>query len=390
MTEGRPWRALAPLVLATMASQALLVVLAPTIVAIGADLGASVATVGQARSVTAAVSITVSVAFAAKADALGVRRLIRYGSGLAVVACGAVAAATSIGLFLAAHALVGLAFALLLSAGFAGIAAFDAQRRAWATGFVAGANALAWIVVSPLAASLTDWRSWQWAQAVPAAIAVGALLTAGRAVPTPVQRARGSVWAPFTVPSARRWVIAETVAFGAWTAVLTFAGAFFIEHLDVREAVVGWLLAAGAAAYFVASTRSGWLFDRMSLRVLVAVSSLAMAVAVPVMLGLADTVVAAVVAFCVIGVIAGVRTPASAGLGLRQLPEQPGAMMAARTAATQLGYLIGAVVGGVLIAGPGYPVLGLVLAAGMVVAAWLALRVDEDVDEDVRTRPAAS
>lgn len=45
----RPWRMLVPLVLATMASQSLLVVLAPTIVAVGADLHSPVATVGQPR-----------------------------------------------------------------------------------------------------------------------------------------------------------------------------------------------------------------------------------------------------------------------------------------------------------------------------------------------------
>lgn len=387
MADERPWRALTPLVLATMTSQALLVVLAPTIVAIGRELGASVATVGQARSVTAAVSITVSVAFAARADALGVRRLIRLGAVLAVAACAAVAAVQTTALFLAAHALVGLAFALLLSGGFAGVAAFAPERRAWATGFVAGANALAWIVVNPLAANLTEWSSWRWAQAVPAGIAVAALLTAGNAQPTPrASRPGSSLWAPFTVASARRWVIAEVVAFGAWTAVLTFAGAFFIQHLGAREAVVGWLLAAGAAAYFAASTRSGWLVRRVPLRLLVAGSSLAMAVAVPVMLGVTDTLLAAVAMFCLIGLVAGVRTPASAGIGLQQLPEQPGAMMAARTAATQLGYLIGAVVGGAVIAGPGYGVLGLVLAAGMVLSAWLALRVREEI----RTQPATS
>jgi hypothetical protein len=52
-------------------------------------------------------------------------------------------------------------------------------------------------------------------------------------------------------------------------------------------------------------------------------------------------------------------------------------MMAARTAATQLGYLLGAAVGGVLIAGTGYRTLGFVLAAGMAVSALLVLRVDD-------------
>ena len=52
-------------------------------------------------------------------------------------------------------------------------------------------------------------------------------------------------------------------------------------------------------------------------------------------------------------------------------------MMAARTAATQLGYLLGAIVGGALVAGAGYAVLGFVLAAGMATSALLVLRVDD-------------
>lgn len=55
-------------------------------------------------------------------------------------------------------------------------------------------------------------------------------------------------------------------------------------------------------------------------------------------------------------------------------------MMAARTAATQFGYLLGAVIGGVVIAGTGYGTLGIVLAAGMAASAWLVLRVDDPLE----------
>ena len=147
---------LAPLVLATMASQALLVVLSPTIVAIGADLGASVSAVGQARSLTAGVAIATSVAITTRIDAVGVPRLLALGAGLAVVACAAVAASPTLAAFLAAHILVGLSFACLLSAGFAGVAAFAPDRRAWAIGYVAGANALAWVVVNPIVGKLVQ------------------------------------------------------------------------------------------------------------------------------------------------------------------------------------------------------------------------------------------
>ncbi|WP_418606851.1 hypothetical protein [Georgenia sp. SUBG003] len=50
-------------------------------------------------------------------------------------------------------------------------------------------------------------------------------------------------------------------------------------------------------------------------------------------------------------------------------------MMAARTAATQLGYLLGAVAGGLLIAVAGYASLGLVLGGVMLISGALALGV---------------
>jgi predicted MFS family arabinose efflux permease len=55
-------------------------------------------------------------------------------------------------------------------------------------------------------------------------------------------------------------------------------------------------------------------------------------------------------------------------------------MMGARTAATQFGYLLGAVVGGAVIAGPGYGALGFVIAGGMLLSAWLVLGVHDPLE----------
>ncbi|HUO70693.1 MAG TPA: MFS transporter [Solirubrobacteraceae bacterium] len=372
---------LAPLVLATMASQALLVALSPTIVSIAGDLRTSVGAVGQARSVAAGIAIVASLAIVARVDSLGVRRLLGVGSVLGTIACAAVAFAPTLAVFLAAHVLVGLAFACLLSAGFAGVAAFGTERRPWAIGWVAGANALAWIVVNPIVGVLTEWLSWRAAQVVPAGIAVAALLASPAAALAPSQPA-----APLAVllgeRSARRWLGAEVIAYAAWTALLTFAGAFFIERLGVPEAATGWLLATGAAAHLAGATKSGPLVSRVPRRRLVAGSALTMAILVFVLLGLTSAAPAAVATFCALALAAGIRSPASSGLGLEQLPGHPGAMMAARTAATQLGYLLGAIVGGAVISRGGYGTLGIVLALSMASSAVLILRVD-----DGRTMP---
>jgi predicted MFS family arabinose efflux permease len=368
---------LAPLMLATMASQALIVVLAPTIVAVGADLGASVGAAGQARSVTAGAAILASAAIAGRIDSVGISRLLAAGAAVAIIASAAVAAAPNLVAFLLAHVLVGIALACLLSAGFAGVAGFTPERRAWAIGYVAGANALAWIAVTPVVGMLTERLSWRAAEAVPATLAVGALLASKRIEAAPAAPGVASLGTLLAHPSARRWIGAELAAYGAWACVLTYVGAFFIEGLGVREGVAGWLLAAGAASFFAASTRSGRLAAALPRRPLAAAASLAMAVFVLLQMGVAASAAGAAACFCLVGLAAGVRTPASGGLGLDQLPEHPGAMMAARTAAAQTGYLLGAVVGGAVIAVAGYRALGLVLATGLAVAAYLILRVDD-------------
>lgn len=373
---GSRWRRVAPLVLATMTSQALLVVLAPTIAATGREVGASVAAVGQARTVTAAVAIAVSVPITARIGAIGVPRLLRTGSVLSVVAVAVVAVAPGLGWFLGAHVLVGVAFACQLTAGFAGVTAFAAAERAWAVGQVTGANALAWIVVNPLAGGVTDWWSWRLAYAVPGLMGVAALLSARAAVPV----AGGPRGFPVRIitgdRSARRWVGSELLAYFAWTGLLTFVGAFFIERFGMRESVVGWLLAAAAAAYMVAATRSAGLVARFARRRLAAAAGVVMALLLLVLLDLGGLGVgAAAVVFCVVGLTAGVRTPATSGLGLDQLPGRAEAMMAVRTGVTQSGYLLGALVGGVMIAAAGYAALGVVLAVGMVASALLVLGV---------------
>jgi len=367
-----------------MTSQALIVVLSPTIVEVGADLGASVSAVGQARSISAAVAVIASVIVLRRVDAVGVPRLGAVGALVAIGASSLLSLSPGLAMFLSGHVLVGIGIALLLSAGFAGVAAFPPERRAWAMGYVAGANALAWVAVNPVVGIVTDLVSWRLAHAAPAALAVACLLSLRRA------GSGGNVTIPprlsalFAHRSARRWIVTELIAYGAWTGLLTFIGAFFVEELEVGESTVGWLLALGAAAYFVASTRIGALTDRWPRRRMIAGAAILMA-------GLAVFqfqvmgVVPATLIFVAIGSSAGVRTPASSGLGLEQLPGHPGAMMAARTAATQLGYLVGAVMGGVVIAVWGYAALGIALALGLTLSASLILLVRDPLEERARS-----
>lgn len=78
---------------------------------------------------------------------------------------------------------------------------------------------------------------------------------------------------------------------------------------------------------------------------------------------------------CLVAFCSGIRTLASAGLGLALLPSRPGTIMTAQAAVTQLGYLIGVVTGAATLGASGYAALGLVRGGASLVSAVLVTRV---------------
>ena len=155
-----------------------------------------------------------------------------------------------------------------------------------------------------------------------------------------------------------RDTVHKSIAYAAWTALLTFAGAHLVAHLTIGESGAGVILAPGAAAYALSATHVG----RVGGSVVVPPPGLGVVGGdggagttssgrLPVCPSRGDPVRAR-------RGRPGVRTPASATLALTQLGGNAAVMMTARTAATQVGYLLGAAAGGPIIAVLGYPALG--------------------------------
>jgi predicted MFS family arabinose efflux permease len=358
-------------------------VLVPIVVEVGRELDASVSAVGQARAVLAVTAVIGALFIGPLIDRLGVRPLLTWGSMLALLGAGATAAAPSLVLFLAAHVITGLGVACLLSAGFAGVGAwFPEGEMARPMGFVVGAQSISWIVGNPIIGIVTDAASWRLAYAVPGTICVAALAAA---LLSPVELddtdqppgEREGLRAVLRDRSARRWTIAELVAYSAWTAELTYIGAFYIQTYDVSAATVGFLLAVGSIAFAISTLSTASLIGRFGRRPLIWRAALGMGAMLAVIMNVTPAVAFTVCLFFVMALMAGVRSTGSSALGLDQLPAQPGSMMAARTASAQLGYMLGAVVGGAVLAVSGFGALGFVLLAGMAFSAVLVARVSD-------------
>ena len=387
-------RPLVPLVLSTIAAQASIVVLVPIVVEVGHELDASVSAVGQARAVLAITAVVAALFIGPLIDRLGVRPLLGWGAALALQGAVLSALAPSLALFLAAHVVTGVGVACLLSAGFAGVGAwFPEGEMARPMGFVVGAQSISWIVGNPIIGIVTDVASWRYAYAVPGTICAAALVAA---ILTPVERdaaaaipdEREGLRAVLRDRSARRWTLAELVAYSAWTAELTYIGAFYIQTYGVSEATVGFLLAVGSIAFAISTLSTASLIERFERRGLIWRSALGMGAMLALIMNVTPAVAFTVCMFFVMALLAGVRSTGSSGLGLDQLPGQPGSMMAARTASAQLGYMLGAVIGGAVLAVSGFGALGVVLLAGMAVSALLVARVSDPQRLDPQ-RPAA-
>ena len=140
------------------------------------------------------------------------------------------------------------------------------------------------------------------------------------------------------------------------------------------------LLPIGSVVFLVTSTNTNRLTAVYARRPLIALAALGMGVILVPLLNWTPAVGITVALVCVTAFFAAVRSAGSSSLGLVQLPGNPGSMMGARTASAQLGYVLGAAGGGLVIELLGFGALGFVLFAGMAVSALLILRVDDPVD----------
>jgi predicted MFS family arabinose efflux permease len=179
--------------------------------------------------------------------------------------------------------------------------------------------------------------------------------------------------------------VSELVAYSAWTAELTYAGAFYIHTYGVEESTVGVLLAVGSLAFVISTLNTARLTARLSRRTVIVGGALGMGMLVTVVMNVTPSVGFTLGAFCVMALFAGVRTTSSSALGLDLLPAEPGSMMAARTASAQLGYAVGALAGGVVLALADFGALGFFLLTGMVLAAALVRRVHDPAEARGRT-----
>jgi predicted MFS family arabinose efflux permease len=359
----------ATLLAALAASQSALVVLNPLLPDVARDLGVSIATAGQLRTVSGLAAGAAALMTGLLAARLGLRELLL--GGVVTLACGSLlsAAAPAFWILAAAQAFAGVGIGVSYSAAVAAAAEWSGPgERSRVLAIALLGPPLAWIVGMPLVGVLGEasWRvAWLVVPVAMAAVAGVLLLQRDRTAPA---SARAGLRAVLAQPGVARWSVGELLAFSGWAGALVYMGALLVESYDLSIAATGLALGFGALVY----VPGNFLFRRWvdsHTRLLLVALALAAAATVAVVGAVRPSVWFSVAVFSLLCFIAGGRTLAGSARGLGLAPELRLGVTGLRTAALQSGYFVGAAVGGVALALGGYGVLGLAFAVLFVGAA---------------------
>lgn len=365
------------LFLCLFATQSALLVLTPILPFVARDLEVSTAAAAQLRSISGIVAGAVALWVALRSRPRPLRDLLAGGLVLLAASCGLSAAAPTFLVLALAQVGVGVALGVVLSGALAAAAEWEPSEQARTLSWALIGQPAAWIVGMPIVGRIAevDWR-WTWV-AVPM---VASLIGLACLLSRPRDRAGGpgpdepGMWSR---PGVAGWALGELLAYGAWAGTLVFVGALFVDSYGISAGAVGLLLALAAVAYVPGNFLARRRVVRSG-RALLVLGAGGSAAAVAVFGLVRPGVTFSAALFAALAFVAGARTIAGSSLGLQLAPACRLQAMGFRTASVQLGYLLGAAVGGAALAGGGYRGLGLslgllyLLAAVPHVRPWLA------------------
>jgi DHA1 family inner membrane transport protein len=357
------------LFLALFASQAGVLVMSPILSDVASEFDVSLAKAGQLRILAAPLAAAAALATGRALTRFSPRALIGVGS--AFVAVGSIASTLAPTFALLALAQVPLwgGITMLLAAGIAATASWsrpDERTRIVSHAF-AGAPA-AWIVGMPIVGLVASvhWRLAFVALPLPAAVVAG-LAAARRPADTPIAAPGSSFAALLGLGPARRWALGELFANSAWAGTLVYSGALFTETYGTSSAATGIVLAIVASAY-LAGTRWGGKMSPTHARRIMLQGSVAAAVAVALTWSFTRNLAITSILFAITSAVTATRMVAGTVYGFTVAGDLGREVGTVRAATTQLGYLVGSLVGGIAIAIGGLELLSIVYAALFIAA----------------------
>ena len=371
------------------AAQAGLLTLSPILPSVAGDFGVSTAAAGQLRTLVGLVGGITALAVVFVGSRIGLRRLLLAGNGLLGLGSVASAAAPSLIALAAAQVAIGAATGLLISGGLAAAATWAApERRAQTVAWASLGQPTSWVLGMPLIGLSAD-LGWRYAWL---GVPLWAAVTGLAAVASRPSDERASTSSPLAHSlrwdaKLAGWTIGEVLSFAGWGGGLVYTGALFVQSYDAAPGTVGLLLGAAATAAFPGNFLVRRWLSGSSRQLLVGLG-LAAATVTALFGTMRPGLAVSTTIFTLLVLVATTRAVAGSTFALYVTPSRRLAVMGVRASANQLGYLLGAGLGGVALAAGGYPVLYLTL--GGLFAVGTLPHIAALLAERAALRPVAS
>lgn len=347
------------LFLCLFAGQAALIAMSPVLADAASDLDVATATAGQLRTITGLAAGLTALGLGAVGARVGLGRQLLAASALLALGSLASATAPTFALLAVAQVPVGIAVAVLTTAGTLAAAEWvPPERRTRVLSWALIGQPAAWIVGMPLI-GLVGERSWRygWLTLPLAASVVAGIFVASRARQPPPRVPPRRARAALSDRGLACWLASELLANAAWAGTLVYAGALLAESYGTSSRMTGCLLAVTAVAYVVGNMAGRRLVTREPRQILVLLAIfLAL---VDCLFGAArwgvgtSTALLSVAAFG-----AGGRTLVASAFALATPPDLRLTVTSLRASTMQFGYFGGSIAGGGALAIGGYTALG--------------------------------
>jgi predicted MFS family arabinose efflux permease len=366
--------------LALLASQAGLLVLSPILVEVADDFGVSTAAAGQLRTVTGLVAGVAALLFGRIGRGVALRDLMLAGAGLLAAGSLLSAAAPTFAVLAAAQVLIGLAVAVLISAGVAAAGEWTTpEDRPRVLARTLLGPPLAWVVGMPLVGLVaeTSWRLAFLVLPLLASLLAGFSLSLCPREQLPAVRPLVRLGDLLRERTLRLWALAELLVMSAWVGTLVYAGALFIESYGTSVGATGLILGIAALVYLPGNQLAARAVARVPALVILRWTTIAAAVALLLFGEVRPSVEVSLALLGITAFVSGARTFAGGAFGLAA-SEHRLAAMGIRGAANQFGYLVGSAAGGVALLLGGYTLLGIVFGAllGLGAVLYFALHLE--------------
>ncbi|HEY8648813.1 MAG TPA: MFS transporter [Candidatus Limnocylindria bacterium] len=368
-------------------------VMSPVLEPLAREFGISTGTAGLVVAAYGAPGIAVAVLAGPYSDRIGRKPFLVLGPAIMGISTLAAAFAPTFGLIILARICSGIGAAVIFPNANATIAdTFPFRERGRAIAAVIGMNTMASVAGVPIAGIISEATSWRISVAIVGGLSLLAaavvLMRLPYAQPTNREARIRALYALIIRDRSAIAIIASSFL-GAlyWFTWATYLVVFFQRTFLLSEGAASTVALTQGLGVIIGSQIGGRLGDRFGHRPIVAGAIVISASLLFLQTNLALPLAVTALLNLLLSAVIGARFATNNALMTEQVPEARGTMLAVSGSVASLAIVVGATVGGLVVDGPGFGVLGAFCLGVALISATIVMRFVRERPLDIEVQP---